>query len=475
MNQEYEQLEHQLLTKNIIEIIQHIEACIQNGDEKFNPEQASINNLTSFLLFKSLLSNEIEKLFIQEGFCSIHHMTPHILYSLKKILSHLGIIMNSPIQNISVNEAEDLLKNRNNHLFGKSDMSIMVTLDQKMLRTPKVIEDLLKNGMNIARINCANGNPETWKQLIDTVRLAEYQLKRTSSCKIYMDIAGPKIRILDILEKNNNMMKQSNQMTITKGDCIRIYKSKLINHNQHSPLDFALTISFPKAIKNARKLDRVFLDDGIASGYIVNITEDYLDWKVTSTVRKQVIINCGKGLNLPDSFVHSLLPTLTKTDIEHLPFVCSHADIIGLSFVHRSQDIKKLIEHINSITTKKLGIIAKIETKEAVFQVADIICEGLKQEKFGIMIARGDLAVEIGYKALPFAQESILHICKAAHIPVIWATGVLEKLTKSGVPSRAEMTDLTTGMEAQCIMLNKGPYILEATNMIKSFHKISIE
>jgi pyruvate kinase len=115
-----------------------------------------------------------------------------------------------------------------------------------------------------------------------------------------------------------------------------------------------------------------------------------------------------------------------------------------------------------------LAVVAKIETKDAVHQTARIILEGLKFKSFGIMIARGDLAVEVGPENLAIAQDEILKICSAAYIPAIWATGVLEKLTKTGVPSRAEITDASYGKQAACIMLNKGPYIIEALKTLKS-------
>ncbi|MGB8698228.1 MAG: pyruvate kinase, partial [Thermosynechococcaceae cyanobacterium] len=112
------------------------------------------------------------------------------------------------------------------------------------------------------------------------------------------------------------------------------------------------------------------------------------------------------------------------------------------------------------------AIVAKIETPQAVRNLPELIVQAAGKQPFGIMIARGDLAVEVGYQRLAEIQEEILWLCEAAHIPVIWATQVLETLVKKGIPSRAEMTDAAMGERAECVMLNKGPFILEAVAIL---------
>ena len=96
----------------------------------------------------------------------------------------------------------------------------------------------------------------------------------------------------------------------------------------------------------------------------------------------------------------------------------------------------------------------------------DIIIQAASRQPLGIMIARGDLAVEVGYRRLAELQEEIMWVCESAHIPVIWATQVLENLVKTGLPSRAEITDAAMGERAECVMLNKGPYIVEAVTVL---------
>jgi pyruvate kinase len=115
-----------------------------------------------------------------------------------------------------------------------------------------------------------------------------------------------------------------------------------------------------------------------------------------------------------------------------------------------------------------LGIILKIETRHAFEQLPQLLLAGMRSARLGVMIARGDLAVECGYERLAEIQEEILWICEAAHVPVIWATQVLENLAKAGIPSRAEVTDAAMSERAECVMLNKGPHIVEAVQALDS-------
>ena len=171
-------------------------------------------------------------------------------------------------------------------------------------------------------------------------------------------------------------------------------------------------------------------------------------------------------MNLPDSLLSLNVPALTEKDINDLAFISKYADILGVSFVHSPLDLKKLRVELSKYEVPHLGVVAKIETKDAVHHLARIILDGLQFERFGIMIARGDLAVEVGPENLSFVQEEVLAICSAAYVPVILATGVLERLTKKGIPSRSEMTDVFLARRANCIMLNKGTYILNALDML---------
>jgi len=140
--------------------------------------------------------------------------------------------------------------------------------------------------------------------------------------------------------------------------------------------------------------------------------------------------------------------------------------MVGLSFVRRPDDILLLQEHLKRLGARKLGIVIKIETRTAFEQLPELIFALLHSPVAGIMIARGDLAVECGYERLAELQEEILWLAEAAHLPVIWATQVLEGMAKTGKPSRAEVTDAAAGVRAECVMLNKGPHIIETIRML---------
>jgi pyruvate kinase len=163
---------------------------------------------------------------------------------------------------------------------------------------------------------------------------------------------------------------------------------------------------------------------------------------------------------LPDSELE--LPALTEKDIQDLAMIAKEADMVGLSFVQRGKDVETLRTHLRNLGAPELGIVLKIETRRGFENLPELLFAAMAGKAAGVMIARGDLAVECGYERLAEVQEEILWAAEAAHMPVIWATQVLETLAKTGLPSRAEITDAAMGERAECVMLNKGPYINDA-------------
>jgi hypothetical protein len=151
-------------------------------------------------------------------------------------------------------------------------------------------------------------------------------------------------------------------------------------------------------------------------------------------------LRAGKGINLPDSTLP--IPALTAKDLADLTFIATHADIVALSFVRRPHDVADLQARLAALGRDDLGVILKIETLQGFEYLPQILLTALRNRRVGVMIARGDLAVECGYRRLAELQEEILWLCEAAHIPVIWATQVLDQLARTGRPTRAE----TSGM-----------------------------
>jgi pyruvate kinase len=208
----------------------------------------------------------------------------------------------------------------------------------------------------------------------------------------------------------------------------------------------------------------IWIDDGKLGAVVESITEEGALLKITHAGPKGVVIRSDKGINVPET--HLNLPPLSDKDLEDLDFVCQHADMVGFSFVETVEDMEYLMNALAQRNAADLTIIAKIETNRAFRHLPEIILGTIGRHNLGIMIARGDLAVELGSVRMSEIQEEILWLCEAAHIPVIWATQVLESLAKKGQVSRPEITDAASSVRAECVMLNKGPYVLDAVEVL---------
>src|SRR5262249_35897535 len=151
---------------------------------------------------------------------------------------------------------------------------------------------------------------------------------------------------------------------------------------------------------------------------------------------------------------------------EDLEALARDADLVSLSFVHRTEDIEALYRHLDRLGAAELGVILKIENRAAFERLPELLVTAAKRKRIAVMVARGDLGVEIGFERLAEVQEEMLWLCEAAQVPVIWATQVLESLAKDGLPSRGEVTDAAMSIRAECVMLNKGPYIGHALRFL---------
>lgn len=208
----------------------------------------------------------------------------------------------------------------------------------------------------------------------------------------------------------------------------------------------------------------VWIDDGKLGAVVESITEEGALLKITHAGPKGVVIRSDKGINVPETRLN--LPPLSDKDLEDLDFVCQQADMVGFSFVETVEDMEYLMNALVQRNAADLTIIAKIETNRAFRHLPEIILGTIGRHSLGIMIARGDLAVELGSVRMSEIQEEILWLCEAGHIPVIWATQVLESLAKNGHVSRPEITDAASSVRAECVMLNKGNYVLDAVEVL---------
>ena len=226
-----------------------------------------------------------------------------------------------------------------------------------------------------------------------------------------------------------------------------------------------ISCTLPQVFALVREGERVLFDDGKIAGTIVRREPKSFVARIDRTPPAGAKLRNDKGINLPDTRFD--LPGLTEADLRILPFVATNADVLALSFLDDPSDVTDLLEALTRIPgNERLGIVLKIETRRAFEQLPLVLLEALRWQKVGVMIARGDLAVECGFERLAEIQEEILWICEAAHVPVIWATQVLETLAKTGMPSRAEITDAAMAQRAECVMLNKGPHLLAAVRTL---------
>ncbi len=224
-----------------------------------------------------------------------------------------------------------------------------------------------------------------------------------------------------------------------------------------------ISCTLPEIFKDVKKGEPVFFDDGKIEGIIEDVNENELLIKISHAKDTGSKLKADKGINLPDSDLK--VSGLTEKDKKDLEFVAVHADTVNFSFVNDENDVQQLLDELSKYETT-IGIILKIETKKGFKNLPRILLKAMQTFPIGVMIARGDLAIETGWKNFASIQEEILRICEAAHIPDVWATQVLENLTKKGVPSRAEITDAAMAQRAECVMLNKGLYIEKAVKML---------
>jgi pyruvate kinase len=220
----------------------------------------------------------------------------------------------------------------------------------------------------------------------------------------------------------------------------------------------------PETFRFVHRDEPIWFDDGRIGGAVRLASSERLLVEVTHAPAVGAWLGADKGINFPDATVD--LPTFGPRDLQDLKFIVRHADLVGYSFVHRANDIALLRRELARLGRPRMGVILKIETRTAFEELPGILLAALRYPPNGVMIARGDLAVEVGYERLAEVQEEILWLCEAAHLPAIWATQVLEGLTKTGLPTRAEVTDAAMGVRAECVMLNKGPHVAAAVRAL---------
>ena len=558
---------------------------------------SSASNMGAYIGLRRHDLRHIQSLLSSIGLSSLGRSEGHVLSNLDAVINALEALTGAPavLEKIlatarSFNEVSGQLVHRTNHLFGPApqhrSVRIMVTFPSEAASDYALVKELIRRGMDCARINCAHDSPEAWQQMTAFVRQAEQETGR--SCKIMMDLAGPKLRtgpvapdqsIVRLAPKRNSRgiitepaivildasgrpgcnsikdglgrrmpprlnveadwlrrLKKGNRIEFTDlrdkkrvlvieerlselevkassggsayleegislnhfnhskrrqpvfqsfigpvaappvpillrtGDFLQLNRAPLagepaeIDESDNSIIPAHISCVQPAIFDYLKPGQRVLIDDGHIWAEVETLNDAGALLKITRAKTLGSKLGPEKGLNFPDTEL--TLPALTDKDLDDLDFVVAHADIVGYSFVQSGADMDLLIQALAARNTAKIGLVAKIETKQALKNLPEIIVRGASNHPFGVMIARGDLAVEIGYEQLAETQEEIMWLCESAHVPVIWATQVLEGLVKQNMPSRAEVTDAAMAERAECVMLNKGPFVLDAIDVL---------
>jgi len=226
----------------------------------------------------------------------------------------------------------------------------------------------------------------------------------------------------------------------------------------------ALALAEARLLADVRPGERVVLDDGKIVALAEAVRPDGLLCRVQSTLKDPARLRSGKGIAFPDSRLSH--GPLAERDESALAFALEHADGVGVSFVASAADVALVGERVKRAARAGFGMILKLETLAAMRNLPAILFEALRYDPVGLMIARGDLAVELSFERLAEMQEELLWFGEACHLPVIWATEVLDSVARSGLPTRAEVTDAAMSMRAECVMLNRGPHVAAAARML---------
>ncbi len=426
----------------------------------------SAHNLAAYLAFRRRDVRDLQDRLARWGLSSLGRSEGRILPALDAVSSTLTALAGgAPVDAGGLRPGaftlgERLLRRNTLQLFGPApdgrDTHIMVTLPEDAARDAALAHGLIARGMSVARINCAHGTHPEWRAMAAHVR--DGAARAGKSCRVLMDLSGPRLRTVCAFSREDRRIL-AGDLLLLRADPPELGPSAPPFQLQCEPASvFAhLAIGAKIAVDEARLEARVVRTGGGAA-----LVE------VTHTLPGGIRLKPEKGLNVPETDLG--IPALTAKDRADLDLVVAEADLIGYSFVQSEGDVGVLWDEIvrrrGQARRHPPGVILKIETAQAVRHAPGLIVAAGGRMPVGLMIARGDLAVEVGFQRLAELQEELLWLAEAAHVPVIWATQVLDRLVRKGTPSRAEISDVVLAQRAECVMLNKGDYLLEAVAIV---------
>ena len=312
---------------------------------------------------------------------------------------------------------------------------------------PEVLEELINNGMNVARLNFSHGSHEEHLEKIKTIKRLRRKLNKPTA--IMLDTKGPEIRTGNY-NVDEIFLKPDDIFTLTTRDVMGTQDIVSVSH-EGLPEDVSVG-------------SEIYIDDGLVQLEVIEI-KDGTD--VICRVQNNGVLSNHKGVNLPGSKTN--LPSLTPKDIDDIKFGIENGiDLIAASFVRKKEDVYDIRKVLEDHGGEDIKIISKIESQEGVDNIEEII-----EASDGIMVARGDLGIEIKTELIPGVQKDIIRRCNAAAKPVITATQMLDSMIRNPRPTRAETTDVANAIidGTDCVMLSGetagGKYPVEAVKTMR--------
>ena len=315
----------------------------------------------------------------------------------------------------------------------------------------EILTEFIKIGMNVARLNFSHGTHETHKDKIELIKKIRTNLNTPTA--IMLDIKGPKIRTHNFI--NDGVELEAGQ------NFTFICDKEILGNNK------SCSITYEELYKDVNIGGTILVDDGLLSFEIIDIQ----DKNIICRLLNDGIIKNHKGVNVPNVSIN--LPSVTEKDKDDLIFGCKmEVDFIAASFVRKASDVLEIRDLLNSNNGKNIQIIAKIESQEGVNNIDPILSVA-----DGIMVARGDMGVEIPIERVPIIQKNIIKKCNEAGKIVITATQMLDSMIRNSLPTRAEACDICNAIfdGTDAIMLSgesaSGLYPIEAARTMSKIAK----
>ena len=585
-----------------IEILRRHLLAARDEVHSDHPRAQSLLNLNQYMLLRKKDQTQLQEKLFMLSLSSLGRSFAHVAASIDTLYDQLSSSLGreqisealmAEFHHLSIADALAIASRNSKALFGgkassklsKQITAVMVTLPSNAAENDGIlIHQLSDAGINVFRINTAHDDAQVWKAMADVIGIINTQRDPSNKIKIFVDLAGPKIRtgkiqdveipieigsnkqekeimlyctdvptkgeytdvitlehipaqiavekkfykklhtnrpikivdvnhkkaIITLTEINETFARgfidkkvfvtKKTKLTcgdsegkllnlVTQKDPIRLFlddhliitenddvgRSALCDDEDNVVLPAMIGCSLKGVLEFLKVGDKVFIDDGKIGLVILENKLDSITCKVVISKSNGTLLKEEKGINFPDTYIKE--PALSQTDRTNAVDVLEFADSLSLSFCQSAQDVRDLQDLLQSNGRTDIGIIAKIETQQAIVNMHEILEQLLESEKSGVMIARGDLAIEVGFENMAYIQEALLDICDAAHLPVIWATQVLESKMKNNLPSRAEVTDAAMAGRAECVMLNKGAFAIDTINVLtqilNDMHSIS--